>query len=313
MKNITSTLFLVFTLFSLSTVFGQSTASYDISLTTIWNSTDHTSVPANAHWSPLAGATHKNLNDLLEFGETAPMTNGIKEVAETGGTTNFEAEVNAQITAGNADQYLHQGFSPFAGNNSNASFTNVSVSENFPLITLVSMVAPSPDWFIAINNLNLRSGNNPDSNGWENTFTINVFVYDAGTDDGTDYGSGNTPSSPRQPIAMVTGMPINGNRMATITFTLKNSTLSTNQINTLENIKLFPNPTKGKITLSNIESINLKSAKVYNVLGKLVKDIPIEKGLSKLNIDLSHLNKGVYLLSLKTVDNKNTTKKLVIN
>ena len=63
---------------------------------------------------------------------------------------------------------------------------------------------------------------------------------------------------------------------------------------------------------SNIKNIDLKSAKIYNVLGRLVKDIPVEKGVSKLNIDLSHLSKGIYLLSLKSAD-KSTTKKLVIN
>ena len=134
MKNITLLLSFLICTFS----FGQSsTANYDISITTIWNSIDHTSVPGNAHWSPLAGATHKNPNDILEFGVTAPLTNGIKNIAETGSNSSFNSEVDALITAGNADQYLQQGFSPFAGNNSNSTLSNVTVSENFPLITLV--------------------------------------------------------------------------------------------------------------------------------------------------------------------------------
>lgn len=273
---------------------------------------DHTSVPGNAHWSPLVGATHKNVNDILEFGVTAPMTDGIKNVAESGTNGNFHAEVDTAILAGNANQYLLQGFSPFAGNNSTAAMKNVTVSEDFPLITLVSMVAPSPDWFIAVNSMNLRSGNPLINNGWKDTFTVDVFAYDAGTDSGTDYGSANSITTPREVITMVSGAPINGNRMATITFTYNSSTLSSENTKTIDNIKIFPNPSKGKITLSNIKNIDFESVKIYSVLGRLVKDIRVEKGASKLDIDLSHLNRGIYLLNLKS-DDRSATKKLVID
>ena len=188
MKNFTSTLYFGL-LFSLS-VFSQSTANYNISLTTIWNATDHTSVPIGAHWSALVGATHNTANQFVELGVVSPMTNGIKDIAETGGTVNFNGEVTTAIGSGLADQYIDGigGLSSAVG-----TFTknNLQVNENFPLITLVSMVAPSPDWFIAVNSVTLRSGNSGINNGWKDTFTMDVFAYDAGTDDGTDYESAN--------------------------------------------------------------------------------------------------------------------------
>lgn len=293
--------------------FGQNSANYNISITTIWNSTDHTSVPGNAHWSPLAGATHKNLNDILEFGITAPTTNGIKDIAETGSTANFNTEVNTAIAAGNADQYLEQGFSPFAGNNSNAAISNVLVSEDFPFITLVSMVAPSPDWFIAVNNLDLRSGNNAVNNGWKDTFTLDVFAYDAGTDSGTDYTSSNSVTTPRESISMVSGAPINGNRMATITFTYNNSTLSTSNFNTLENIKIYPNPTHGNISISNIQNIELKTIEIYSVLGKLIKQLPFKQNTNQLQVNLTDFNSGIYLMKIQDKTDSSTTQKLVIH
>ncbi len=308
MKKITLLIFLLVCALS----FGQTSANYDISITTIWNATDHTSLPGNAHWSPLAGATHKNLNDILEFGVIAPTTNGIKDIAETGNTSNFNTEVNDAIAAGNADQYLQQGFSPFSGNNSNASISNVSVNEDFPLITLVSMVAPSPDWFIAVNNLDLRSGNNAVNNGWKDTFTIDVFAYDAGTDSGTDYTSGNSSTSPRDPISMVSGSPINGNRMATITFTYNSSTLSASNFNTIESLKVYPNPTDGNISISNNQNVDLKTIEIYSVLGKLVEQISIVPNKEQLHINLTNLNTGIYLLKLQSNTGKTTTQKLVI-
>lgn len=306
MKKIT----LLLSFFVCALSFGQSTANYDISLTTIWNATDHTSIPTDPHWSPLACATHKNMNDILEFSVPAPMTNGIKDIAETGNTSNFQSEINGNS---NVDQYIQEGFSPRGAENSIASRSNLNVSEGFPYITLVSMVAPSPDWFIAVNSINLRSGNNPDANGWENTFTMDVFAYDAGTDDGINYMSNNSTNSPRQPISKITGSPINENRMGTITFTLNNSTLNTKNINSIENLKIYPNPTNGNITISNIKNIELKTIEVYSVLGSLVEQISVKQNPSKINLDLSQLNKGIYLLKVLDIDGASNTQKLVID
>ncbi|GAL66671.1 T9SS type A sorting domain-containing protein [Jejuia pallidilutea] len=308
MKKITMLTLMLFSAY----VFAQSEANYDISITTIWNATEHTSVPGNAHWSPLAGATHKNPNDILEFGVTAPLTNGIKNIAETGNTTNFMSEVNTMITSGNADQYLQQSFSPFAGNNSSATISGVSVNEDFPLITLVSMVAPSPDWFIAVNGENLRSGNPAVNNGWRDTFTMDVFVYDAGTDSGADYTSGNLITNPRTPITMVTGSPINGNRMATVTFTYNSSTLSNDVRNVFENIEVFPNPTTDKFTISNIRNTNLKRIEIYSLLGKLSKTIIVNNTTNNLEVDVSNLTSGIYLLKLKNEEDSSKTQKLIV-
>ncbi|GAA4812314.1 spondin domain-containing protein [Litoribaculum gwangyangense] len=299
-------------LFFCAISFSQSSANYDISLTTIWNPTDHTSVPNGAHWSPLAGATHKNINDILEFGVIAPISNGIKNIAETGNTSNFMNEINSAINAGKANQYLQQDFSPFAGNNSNASINSVTVSEDFPLITLVSMVAPSPDWFIAINSLNLRSGNDLVNNGWKDTFTLDVYAYDAGTDSGVDYNSPNSVTNPREAITMISGFPVNGNKMATITFTLNSSTLNNNNIETIENVKIYPNPTNGHVTIYNLLNIELSSIEVYTILGKRVKEINVKSKLSFIEMDLIDLNKGVYLLNLKVNKERKKIEKIVI-
>ena len=309
MKKTTLLFFSLISLFS----FSQSVANYSISVTTIWNAASHTSVPTNSHWSPLVGATHKNPNDVLQFNAIAPLTNGIKDIAEIGNSTNFQNEVNTLINDGKANQYLEQNFSPFAGNNSNASISNISVSEAFPYITLVSMVAPSPDWFIAVNSELLRSGNNSVNNGWKDTYTLDVYAYDAGTDDGIDYTSPNSVSSPRTNITKIDGFPVNGNKMATITFTYNTSTLGVDDLNPLENVEVFPNPTHGLITINNIQNKAIASIRIYNILGALVKDIRTKPGVSKLNINLSTLSKGMYVLSINTSNGAIKTKKLVIN
>lgn len=290
--------------------FSQSIATYDVAITTIWNTTNHTSVPSGSHWSSLIGATHKNLNDVLQFGAPAPSTNGIKSIAETGNTNNFQSEVNNNVSA---NLIAPKSFSPFAGNNSIASISGLEVTSEFHYVTLVSMVAPSPDWFIAVNNLDLRSSNSSINNGWKDTFTIDVFAYDSGTDSGTNYSSSNLVTSPRGPISIVSGFPINGNRMATMTFTHISSTLSAENVKPMENIKLYPNPSNGNITISNNQNIELKTIEIYNVLGKLVKHLSVKQNPSKLDLNLTHFNKGIYLLKVLDKAGLSHTEKLVIN
>jgi len=319
MKIFTSFTGLLFCLFISFNCYAQSIANYSIVFESFWetptgdpvNGISTIALPVNAHWSPLAIATHKTANSILEMGTAASA--GIELIAEEGNTSTFQNEVTANT---DADKFE-------IGNGLNAAqgtiTKSIQVNTDYPFVSLASMIAPSPDWFIAINSENLRSGNNAVNNGWRASFTVDVFPYDAGTEDGNGYSGSNLASNPLGVITSLSNVaPFDGvntnmsHRIGTVTFNYIDSTLSDDTIEVLENVSIYPNPSKGKITLSNIKNIDLKSAKIYNVLGRLVKDIPVEKGVSKLNIDLSHLSKGIYLLSLKSAD-KSTTKKLVIN
>jgi hypothetical protein len=82
--------------------------------------------------------------------------------------------------------------------------------------------------------------------------------------------------------------------------------LSTEE-NTFKNFKVYPNPAKDKIQLSNIDMTQAE-IRIFDVLGKQVYQ------QSKRNanyIDISHLKSGIYLLSI-TESDKSATKKLII-
>ncbi len=300
MKN---TMFLFFFLFNVIS-YAQSTATYNFTFTSIWNETDHTSIPNNAHWSDLVGATHKTKDAFFKLGETASL--GIKNMAELGNNTAFNTEVNNAINSNEASKYLQQGLSPFAAISS-ATLSGIEFTEEFHLITLVSMVAPSPDWFIAINSLDLR---NTENTGWKDSFSVDVFVYDAGTDDGSDYTSPNSVNSPVG-ISKIDGAPINGNRIGTLTITLQ-SVLGISDTSSLESIKLFPNPTHGEITISNTQHIDIEAIKIYNFLGRLVLIAIPDNKTSKFNINLSNFNKGIYLMSIETNNGNIKTQKIIV-
>ena len=312
MKKITLALKpLIFLLLFLPTTvaFAQSTASYTITFSSNWenetvdpiNGNSTALIPGNAHWSDLVGATHNSNYKMLEMGALASV--GIKNVAEGGVNGPLMTEVNGDP---NANQWLQQGFSPFAAISS-ATLSNVVVNSDYPLLSLVSMIAPSPDWMIAINSINLRDGNT-----WKNEIIIPLFPYDAGTDSGTMYTSGDVVTTPFEPIsALINEGPFNDKPIGTMTITL-NQVLSVDEQNLTE-VTLYPNPSNGIININTSNANPLKVATVYDVLGKQVARLEQNNSNNQASFDLRRLNKGIYLVRMVLKDGALSTKKVVIN
>ncbi|MCB9149802.1 MAG: spondin domain-containing protein [Caldilineaceae bacterium] len=84
------------------------------------------------------------------------------------------------------------------------------------MLTLVTMVAPSPDWFVGVHNLSLL-----DEHGeWLASGSVTLYPYDAGSDNGATYGAPNDDANPKQPIAAnISGeSPFSTAPMGTLTF-----------------------------------------------------------------------------------------------
>lgn len=287
----------------------QSTATYDINFTSTWNTTDHGTLPSNAHWSNLVGANHNANITFLEMGGTA--TPGIENVAETGSNPVFNAEVQSAINNGTAEQWLQQSFSPFAAISS-ATLSDITVSDDFPLLTLVSMIAPSPDWIIAVNSLNLWD---TDMNKWKETFTVDLFPYDAGTENGFGYSGSNAATNPQGIITSISdaaGYPFNSEKIGTLTITFKSTTLAVDNFEIENEINLFPNPSNlGNVTISNSNNIN--SIEFFDVLGKKVKQIINSESRDEQSININDLSKGIYIVRFTNNSGNVESKKLIVN
>ncbi len=154
-----------------------------------------TKFPSNPHFSPLVGAVHNSQVRFWEPGQNA--SSGIELMAETGRTgTLSRGEVEQAITNGTAEQVLLGGG---IGSGVGAASVTFTAKVNHPQLTLVTMVAPSPDWFIGVHGQELRA-----NNCWVNSLTINLAVYDAGTDSGVTYISSNFDTNPRGIIQRLT-------------------------------------------------------------------------------------------------------------
>ena len=169
------------------------------------------------------------------------------------------------------------------------------------------MIAPSPDWIIAINGYNLL-----DTGGdWKTSVTIDMFAYDAGTDSGIDYSSSNIVTNSPETISMISGLPINGNKIGTLTITLK--TLSIQNELPFDQIIIFPNPVSdGKINIRNLENISLNKVEIFNVTGSKINSFNLIENNNTLNLDILYLPAGIYLLKLTDDGNNNLIIKFVI-
>jgi hypothetical protein len=192
-----------------SLIAATQTATYQLTFDATWSAATHPiGFPPNPHFSGLIGGTHNNLVGFWAPGGTASA--GIEAMAEIGSKTPLDAEVQAAINGGNGGVIISGGgVSPSPGSVS-VSFT---VTQQHSQISIVSMIAPSPDWFVGVHDLELF-----ENGDWLQNKVISLLPYDAGTDSGASYTSPNQDTNPQDPITLITtGGAGNGTPFGTFT------------------------------------------------------------------------------------------------
>lgn len=174
-------------------------AQYKVTFRTIWSEETHPfEFPVGAHFSGTIGLTHKAYNPIFTSGKLA--TNGIKVMAETGRKDPLIEEINTHIVDEVAGRIISGGGISLSPKSISEEFI---IQPDFPLVTIVSMLAPSPDWFVAVENVALLEGGS-----WVLQKTVPVFIYDAGTDAGTTFQSADVVESIQKMIAPITSEPL---------------------------------------------------------------------------------------------------------
>ena len=187
----------------------QSSATYAVTFQGNWTTASTPGgVVAGAHFTTLIGAIHNDMVTFWESGGTA--TPGVENVAELGSTGTFKSEINANS---NAISVVEKGVS--GGGTGSAAF-DITLTNEHPLVTLLSMIGPSPDWFVGVSGLSLLNTQGQ----WMSTLEVDLFPYDAGTEEGTEFSLSNPATSPQGVITSIKGIGKFSNvRMARLTFT----------------------------------------------------------------------------------------------
>lgn len=183
-------------------------ARYKLDFFATWSSKTHTGAgfPSNGHFSSVVGASHNSNYIMWAPGILA--TPGVKLVAEAGNRATLLQEIEKAISQ---KTVLRAVKGPSSAFNSPHNLTNVEVfvNDDYPLVSIITMIAPSPDWFVGVHDLNLCGGQS-----FNDRVSRDVFVYDSGTDSGTKFTSLNSETSPPKKIFRITkdmDTPFNGN------------------------------------------------------------------------------------------------------
>ncbi len=169
-------------------------ATYKATFDGTWSSATHPKdFPLLAHFSGIIGATHNGDFSIFEEGGTA--TDGLEHLSEMGKHMPLDQQIKDAVQAGTAGSMIET-TDPLRKLPGQAS-TTFTIDENHPLVSLVAMIAPSPDWFTGVSAVNLR-----ENGAWVQKKTVTLYAWDAGTDGGTSYRSFDKEMQPRGTIGM---------------------------------------------------------------------------------------------------------------
>ena len=99
--------------------------------------------------------------------------------------------------------------------------------------------------------------------------------------------------------------------VGTCTFELiVESQLGTDDNVLANSVALYPNPAVSTVTLSNGKGLQLDTAAIYDIDGKLVRNIDLSSMGTEKSIDVSNLASGVYLVQIQG-ENGSTVKRLI--
>lgn len=159
--------------------FGVETVRYRVTIENDWGVEDFPQgFPDDAHLSLIGGATHNMAVSFWEIGE--PASPGIEDMAETGMIDIFLSdEVVPAIENGTADSQFSERVytAPEIDGVPGITIFELQVNREYPLVTLVTMLGPSPDWFVGVSGERLYD----DTLGWLPDLSIDLPLMDGGT------------------------------------------------------------------------------------------------------------------------------------
>ncbi|XP_046487261.1 spondin-1 isoform X5 [Neodiprion pinetum] len=174
-------------------------AKYEVTFEGLWSRNTHPKdFPTNAwrtKFSDVIGASHTVDYRFWEYMKYA--SDGLRQVAERGVTRTLESELKEQsehirtIIKARGISYP---------NVTGKTFAVFRVDQKHHLMSLVTMIDPSPDWIVGVSGLELCLANC----SWVEHRELNLFPYDAGTDSGITYLSQDTPTDPQERITRIT-------------------------------------------------------------------------------------------------------------
>jgi cytochrome c peroxidase/FtsP/CotA-like multicopper oxidase with cupredoxin domain len=173
-------------------------AQYQIKFTGLFNPANHPDrrFPQNPQFSPLFAATHAQGEQIWSEGVLASPS--VVKLAETGVEDDLVQFIDAQIGNG-FGQYV---VSPAYLNGEGDVIVEISASPDYPVLSLISMISPSPDWFTGLDSVDLLDA----AGNWKPLVELDLYPFDAGSDSGITYEASDLETVPRAAITSIRGV-----------------------------------------------------------------------------------------------------------
>lgn len=167
------------------------TATYTVEFIADWSATTHPDYyPSNAHFSPFIAYSHGNEagSEIFKVGGTA--TPGVEEMAETGLPVPLNKEIDVIISK----KLAHAKAQGVRIDSPGKISAELEFTTDNSYITFVSMLAPSPDWFVS------QFTNLIQDDEWIDNITLSLITYDAGSDSGATLTAADKDTNPKEAI-----------------------------------------------------------------------------------------------------------------
>src|SRR5438128_10076013 len=142
-------------------------AEYTVIVKSLWTKRNFPlEYPNDARFSGLIGASHNARYAIFTVGRKP--TRGLERLSEEGKHSPLDTEIRTAIDQGNALMLFESGG---LKNWKDSMVATVRVDPAHPLVSVVNMVAPSPDWFTGASSVNLA-----ENGGWITRRTVTLYA-----------------------------------------------------------------------------------------------------------------------------------------
>jgi len=174
-------------------------AKYEVTFEGLWSEKTHPKDFPRGEWllhfSDIIGASHSAGYRVWEYGGRA--SKGLAQVAKWGSPRVLESELKAE------SQHIRtiiKARGLWYPNVNGKTFAVFRTDKKNHLVSLVSMIGPSPDWIVGVSGLELCQKNCT----WLESKELFLYPWDAGVDSGISYESPDRPTDPPQNITRIT-------------------------------------------------------------------------------------------------------------
>lgn len=172
----------------------EDVATFEITVDISWSAdTASFEFPVGGHMSGLTGATHNQNYVLFRDGHTA--SSGLELVAENGRVATLRAEF-AEAKRRRRIGSMIDG--PELKQVPGRIAVKFTTTKDHPLLSFVTMIAPSPDWFTGVADVNLLKDGN-----WIDGTELTLWAWDSGTDSGRTYQAKDVDTQPQQSVRLL--------------------------------------------------------------------------------------------------------------